>query len=262
MNTYNLQSDGALATNSSGGKLLKWKVGNTFIKTSSYVDSTITPTFLYESYAEVIAYHLATWLNIPHVKYSLCGIVIDNSYTTVACECADFRPNGFTYTSIGKLMLEGLIPVLPMGRLESYQTLLSCIQVPGFKRYIDNQIILDYLVLNDDRHFGNLGLLAGKGGEYKIPLIFDTGNSLFCHKFIDNLVYTPELSGLLKAKPFSLDFDTQLKLISTSSIIIPDNIETRIARLLAKLEALGLPIQRADFIYRLLMHRLNIVCNI
>lgn len=42
------------------------------------------------------------------------------------------------------------------------------IQMPGFKRYLDNQIVLDYLVLNDDRHFSNLGLMVGKTRECKV----------------------------------------------------------------------------------------------
>jgi len=73
---------------------------------------------------------------------------------------------------------------------------------------LDLTILLDYIVLNEDRHFGNFGILRDtNSGEYLRPApIFDTGASLFFD--------STHLNKLrLEAKPFSKDFEKQVKYV-------------------------------------------------
>lgn len=79
----------------------------------------------------------------------------------------------------------------------------------GGKTYVmDLMLILDYIVLNEDRHTGNFGLIrCVKTGKYLSPApIFDTGTSLFHGSIHTN-------PALVRAKPFHEDHEMQVRLV-------------------------------------------------
>lgn len=259
MQSYKLSVKGALAVNSSGGQLLKWRVGNKYIKTSTLVTTTLKPSFMYESYAEVIASHLCKLLGFDHVSYSLCHVSLDNGLDTIACQSTNFLSETELYVSVAKLMLEGKIPMLSLGDSKLYDTLIHSVSklCPTFWEYVDTLLVLDYIILNDDRHLGNLGIVVGKRGQGKCAPIFDCGNSLFFHKHTEGINYRPELNRYLIAKPFAKDFEQQLALVQTN-ISLPRNIDTEmhtfIVNLVTKYE---LPRERGEFAYEVIRRSLN-----
>jgi hypothetical protein len=83
-----------------------------------------------------------------------------------------------------------------------------CREVYGeYKHILDLILILDYIVLNEDRHFGNFGMIRNANtGEFIKPApVFDTGASLFHNSVIVDC-------GAVRAKPFVKDFEEQIKL--------------------------------------------------
>jgi len=88
-----------------------------------------------------------------------------------------------------------------------------CKRVYGKYRYIlDLTLILDYIVSNEDRHFGNFGMVrdANTGEFIKPAPVFDTGSSLFHSSVaIDNRA--------VRSKPFARDFEEQIKLVEVSN---------------------------------------------
>ena len=84
-----------------------------------------------------------------------------------------------------------------------------CRQFYGAQSHVlDLMLILDYIVLNEDRHFGNFGMIRDTNtGAFIGPApTFDTGSSLF---FDTEVVNKRNVSS----KPFSVDFDKQIKLV-------------------------------------------------
>ena len=77
----------------------------------------------------------------------------------------------------------------------------------GYGYILDLILILDYIVLNEDRHFGNFGMIRDANtGEFTKPApAFDAGSSLFHNSAIVDRETT-------RAKPFAKDFDEQIKL--------------------------------------------------
>ena len=75
----------------------------------------------------------------------------------------------------------------------------------------DLQLILDYIVINEDRHFGNLGMIRNTNtGEWLEPApIFDTGSSLF----YNSMKLHPKH---IDCKPFHKDFDKQIQYVDLS----------------------------------------------
>lgn len=264
MNSYSLQSKSSIIQQSSSGKLLKWKIGNKFIKTSTLVGNTgFNIEFLYESYAEVVAYYIAKWLGFNVVKYNLCEVIIDNKYRTIACESEDFTKDRYEYISIGKLMYTNNLKLEYGICIDNYNSLIDSLTINGFKEYLDANIVLDYIVLNTDRHFGNFGLLRDiKTNTIIVPPIFDNGNSLLCNKFINGIKYYREIDRQLHCKPFSMYFDYQIKLIEPSiSKETKNSIEIKLNKLLYRLvNEEELPQDRSDFIQELIIDRLGLVC--
>ena len=49
--------------------------------------------------------------------------------------------------------------------------------------YLRKIFTLDYIILNEDRHFNNLGIIMSEDNKYYAAPIFDNGKSLFCGNF-------------------------------------------------------------------------------
>lgn len=259
MNIYKLGSTGAISQNSSGGKLLKWQVGNTFIKTSTLDNTSLgKPKFMCESYGEVIGYTIAKLLGLNAVEYRLCKVIIDNQIETIACESRNFLSPGFEYMSIAKLMIQGVIPTLYLGDTNNYNNLVVILKKynKNIRYYIDSLIILDYIILNDDRHYGNFGFITNRE-IIKLAPVFDSGNCCFCHKNVDEIEYASDLYTFLRSKPFSIDFEEQIKLVGNRRIKINPGYNGVIQNTLYKLMADGLSSYRAKFIYDLLIDRIS-----
>lgn len=265
MNRYKLSSYDSVSINSSGGQLLKWKIGDRYIKTSTLDKQSLKTKFMYESYAEVIASKLGRSLGLDIVDYSLCEVVIDGSISTIAYESKDFKTRGYIEYSFGKLMQEGKIPLLEYGRLDGYKALLENVGRTlklNIQKYVDTLIVFDSLILNDDRHYGNFGFIGDRRGLRVLP-IFDNGNSLFCHKHIDEMEYDSNLIQYLRFRPFSVYCDEQIRLVCNNPITKLRGmsgyreVHVHIHRILEEMTVCGFPLHRASFIEALLVDRLK-----
>lgn len=267
MNKYSLTSTNSLYRNSSGGQLLKWKIGNRYIKTSSIDKNSLQTEFMYESYAEVLVSKIEKLLGFNHVTYRLCEVEIDSCVKTIACESVGFKGPGQLDISFGKLMLEGKIPRLYYNDRVSYNTLITSIRRFGIniEDYINSIIFLDSLILNEDRHYGNFGVIVNNHNRsVQTQPIFDNGNSLFCHKHIEGISYSDDLMQYLKCKPFDINFNSQLELISSIKVKRQSLIELKgkLKLMVEILELNGLPKERGRFIFNLLNSRIDYILSI
>ena len=210
---FRLSSKNAMPYRASAGKLMKWYHEGKFIKTSSINNNDIKPRFMYESYSEIIVSALCKDLGIRNcVQYKPCKIIIDDTVTTIGCYSESFIKESEEYLSIGQLMEYGAIQ-LPIG-VKAYTRLKQIFSNARFTEMLDNIILLDYVILNCDRHYGNFGVIRKVGGSIKAAPIFDSGDSLFGSKFISGLEYSKDLERYVTARPFSIDFNKQLELVN------------------------------------------------
>lgn len=69
--------------------------------------------------------------------------------------------------------------------------------------YFKKVFTLDYIVLNEDRHFHNLGIIMNEDGSYLPAPIFDNGKSLLnCNPSINRNLPIPENIERVVARPF------------------------------------------------------------
>ena len=99
-----------------------------------------------------------------------------------------------------------------------YQHFLNCCRdlgIPGVVQGIDRMLALDYIIVNEDRHFNNFGAVRNADTLEWIGLapIFDCGTSMWYNKFT-NTIRAEEKTD---SKPFRSAHDEQIKLVNDFS---------------------------------------------
>ena len=186
--------------NTSDGVIRKrWKiVGNTrcLIKSSTGVPWYAQP------YREVFASKLARLMLKPFDIKFVVPYTILKENDEVYSMCPNFVTPSTEYVQFNQIVV---------GRkVKDYQEAFQfCCSFYGECAYVmDIMFLLDYLLLNEDRHTGNFGLIrdVNTGKVLRPAPIFDTGSSLF-HNSIS--LDTSKVG----AKPFHREHDLQVSLV-------------------------------------------------
>lgn len=132
----------------------------------------------HECVNEIIVDRLLDILNIEHLSYQLihADILIDDKIIdTYLCKSEDFKkPNE------SKLALDAYYQV---ERINNESPLQFCLR-NNFSNYIYQMLVVDYLILNRDRHGANIEVLRNnKTNSIRLAPLFDHGLSLLfqCH---------------------------------------------------------------------------------
>ena len=164
-----------------GGKKLYYKLSN-FDKTQGVIG--------HECVNELIVDRLLTILGVPHLSYQLihADVVVDGkTHDVYLCASEDFKERG-----------ESKIALDIYKEREAHQkesALDFCIRM-GWEAYIYQMLVVDYLILNRDRHGANIEVLRNsrKKTIHLAPL-FDHGLSLLCRCIDDNQVESFDVMG-------------------------------------------------------------------
>lgn len=145
------------------GKTLLYKSG-----TEGFANSGLEP------YSEFYASQVADAMGINHVSYNL------SKWKGKMCStCELFTDINTSYISIGRIVKDGGMDAV----LEFYKTL-------GEEYYQEllDMLVFDAIILNEDRHFGNFGVIIdNKTNNIIAPApVFDNGLSLLCYGMKDD----------------------------------------------------------------------------
>ena len=150
-----------------------------------------------EPYCEYYASQVAETMRLNAVHYNL-----ENWKGITASKCALFTDVNTSYIPIGRLVKTGGIQKC----LEYYDAYGS-----EFSEHIRSMLVFDALIYNEDRHFGNFGLLRDNhSGKIIAPApIFDNGLSLFCYAGRDEIGDFEKLQEYAKTRtnPYGLSFE-------------------------------------------------------
>lgn len=117
---------------------------------------------------------LLTLLKIPHLSYQLiyAKIIIDGKeYITWLCRSEDFKKTGDS-----KIALDAYYQ---MERIHGESPLEFCIR-QGWAEYIYQMLIIDFLILNRDRHGANMEVFRDRSHKtVRLAPLFDHGLSLY-----------------------------------------------------------------------------------
>ena len=147
-----------------------------------------------EPYCEYYASQIAETMRLNAVHYEL-----ENWKGITASKCALFTSRDVSYIPIGRIVKSGGIQKC----LEYYDSMGK-----DFAEQIRSMLVFDALIYNEDRHFGNFGVLRDNHtGEVIAPApIFDNGLSLFCYAGRDDI---PNLAEYAKTRsnPYNISFE-------------------------------------------------------
>ena len=149
-----------------GGKKQYYKLSN-FDKVQGVIG--------HECVNEIIVDRLLTVLGIPHLSYQLihADVEIDGKIHEVyLCASEDFKEKGESKIALDAYKEKEALP--------NEATLEFCIRM-GWETYIYQMLVVDYLILNRDRHGANIEVLRNsrKRTIHLAPL-FDHGLSMLC----------------------------------------------------------------------------------
>lgn len=134
----------------------------------------------FEPINEVLASKICEILEVPHVEYLLDVIHSKRQDTLVSvCRCA-INKNEEIIPAHSILTEKGNEVTKTMEDYYLYLEILKEHHVPNAEEYLQKMLMLDYIVLNEDRHLNNFGIIREvKTLEWKqICPIFDTGRSM------------------------------------------------------------------------------------
>lgn len=134
-----------------------------------------------EPYAEFYASQIAEAMGIDAVKYTL------SRWKGALCSvCGLFTSKEYSFMPVGRLVTSG-----GMEAVRKYY----CAFGEKYTDAIDDMLVLDAVILNTDRHFGNFGfLIDNKTNEISLPApLFDHGNSLLNYAADDDLCSKSDL---------------------------------------------------------------------
>lgn len=122
-----------------------------------------------EPYSEFLASQIAEKMGINAVHYEL-----EQWMGILASKCKLFTDIDTSYIPIGRIVRTGGIDAC----LEYYKDLGE-----DFYQQLVDMLVFDAVIINEDRHFGNFGVLRdNKTGEIIAPApVFDNGLSLLCY---------------------------------------------------------------------------------
>lgn len=173
-----------------------------------------SPPFHQQPFNEVIAAGIMERLGIDHVPYA---VVWDRGepYST----CPDFVGRETELVSAWRIMLTRK----KRNDVSLCQHFLDCcssLGIEGAVPFLDRMIALDFILANEDRHFGNFGVLRdAKTLEWLgFAPVYDSGSSLGYDKTAAGI----RMGKGIICKPFKNSHTVQLGLISDLSWFRPD----------------------------------------
>ena len=148
-----------------------------------------------EPYSEYYACQIAKAMGLNAVEYDL-----ENWKGILASKCKIFTDIDTSFVSIGGIVKTGGIKAC----LDYYQTLGN-----NFSESLKSMLVFDAVIYNEDRHFGNFGILR-KNHTCKIispAPIFDNGLSLFNYA-LDGDIKNLDAYAKTRSNPYGVSYES------------------------------------------------------
>ena len=172
-----------------------------------------TPFYQQEPIQEWLAYQIALTLGLQDVTpYST--EVYENNIVSVCPAFTDENTDLIT----GGLVIDAIRPPKEEFHLPYYIQALEEHGISHAREHMEHMLLLDYLMMNSDRHNQNLGILvdADSGKWLNCAPVFDTGTGLGCLEKDEDVLSSLDYANckLLNARNF--DHDQLLQFINVS----------------------------------------------
>ena len=198
---------------SSKGNQLKWKCDGCWYKADHMG---------YEGLSEIIISNLLHLSNVTdYVQYEPMQIQYKSKIYN-GCKSMNFLPENEELITVDRLFRQytGLSLTKELAHITSVkdrivylvENVKEITRIQNIGQYITMTLEMDAFFLNEDRHTNNIAVLYNSSANtYRLSPYFDNGLSLFADTNEDFPLdkSIEDCFSLIKAKPFSMDFDEQ-----------------------------------------------------
>ena len=148
-----------------------------------------------EPYSEYYACQIAKAMGLSAVEYDL-----ENWKGILASKCKIFTDIDTSFVSIGRIVKTGGIKAC----LDYYQTLGN-----NFSESLKSMLVFDAVIYNEDRHFGNFGIMRDNhtGKIISPATIFDNGVSLFNYA-LDDDIKNLDAYAKTRSNPYGVSYES------------------------------------------------------
>ncbi len=147
----------------------------------------------------------------PYSEYYACQIAHKMGLNCVQYDLEKWKG---ILASTCKLFTDADTSFIPIGRILHQPTLKACLDYygklgDGFVEQLCSMIVFDALIYNEDRHFGNFGLLRNNHtGEIIAPApVFDNGLSLFNYAMPEDIKNLREYART-RSNPYHISYES------------------------------------------------------
>ena len=215
-------------------------------------------TFFQETLNEAVASDLLDLLQIPHVSYH-----IESFERQDVSVCQAFTNDDLEFVPAWQIFNHPK-PNRAMTELDYYIQLLGQLGLDEQEARLANEqmILFDYVIANEDRHWGNFGIVRNSSTLQPVGLapIFDNGNSL---RYQDAYVTSPRSSNHYVSRSFRTRHDNNLKQLRLLDGSLFDALENSISdifeRQYDKLQNPQFPLERATQLAQFVEKRIDLL---
>jgi len=205
--TFSTEDFLEIQSSSSKGDQRKWKrLDNAlYIKEQLFEDFT----FWKDNYIEVLSSDILRQLNTPYsfADYYLCTIVDSSDKITQGCVSSNFVPENHDLITLNRILnKEGIVWNPKSSTKDCWEQLCDLaysVSDINCKEYLATQFLVDYLLLNVDRHLNNIAFLIDLNtGKYSPAPMFDFGRGLLEGELNTYNLPIPKAVEKTRLKPF------------------------------------------------------------
>lgn len=155
---------------------------------------------------EALASILMRRLNIPHIDYALT--VINDEPMSL---CEDFVTTDTELVTAWHILLAGKKRQNHISIYEHFLSTCEAFGIPNMRGSIEKMLVIDFLIVNTDRHFNNFGVIRNANTLEWIGAapVFDCGTSMWHDEYTHNIQHHLDV----KSKPFKPYHSEQIKLV-------------------------------------------------
>jgi hypothetical protein len=155
-----------------------------------------------EPFNEAIASEIMRRLHIDHVHYH---VDFENDIHYSVCD-------DVVTTQTELVSASNIVRLAGSPRYDDFIDQCQYLGIPGIQDFLNNMLVIDFIIGNKDRHWNNFGILrdADTLSWLGMAPIFDNGLSLWANIHPSNI----DINSDIEAKPFQPFHSEQIKLVS------------------------------------------------
>ena len=196
-----------IVTNTLDGVQKKYYKDNTFFKQDSSIENGGFNNKR-EGLSEELSCILLETLGLKHAEYHMTKLVLPDGSVVDTVASKNFLGENESLVSVEDITDDIFLKEIQYGEEDIETRALKITKyieektgLKGFEEHLANTIVADMILMNGDRHFGNIGLIYDdKEGKYKgFSPLYDHGDALLSDKENDHLTsedYDNEINSI------------------------------------------------------------------